>query len=187
MIRSVRILYSLAVLLGALALSGCAKTGYEQTEKLVTLQISVKANGITKADQVKDEKLIGSVRIYAYRKDSGTQVGHYYRGVASTEPIYMDLSLPERGQHEVEFLIIANETSVRFPSDFAFTERVPRETLRQARFTSVEQDGGIPLYCEDSAVINVDEVHSNLNTLPGHEGHPVLVQKLDFTLSSSVL
>ena len=186
MIRSVRILYSLAVLLAAFVLSGCAKTGYEQTEKLVTLQISVKANGITKADQVKDEKLIGSVRIYAYRKDSGTQVGHYYRGVASTEPIYMDLALPERGQHEVEFLIIANETSVRLPSDFAFTERMPRETLRQARFTSVEQDGGIPLYCEDSAVINVDEVHSNLNTLPGHEGHPVLVQKLDFTLSSSI-
>ena len=159
MMRNFRILCSLAVLLAVFVLPGCAeKDGYEPMEKLVTLQISVKAKGMTKADQVKDEKTIGSVRIYAYRKDSGTQVGHYYRGVASTEPIYMDLALPERGQHEVEFFLIVNETSVRLPSDFTFTERMPREKLRHARFTSMEQDGYIPLYCEDSAIINVDEV-----------------------------
>ena len=124
MIRSVRILYSLAVLLAAFVLSGCAKSAYEQTEKLVTLQISLDAKGITKAESSDAEKSIGSVRIYAYRKDTGSQVGHYYRGQASAEPIYMDLALPERGQHDVEFLIIANETSVRFHSDFAFTEGV---------------------------------------------------------------
>ena len=186
MIRSVRILYSLAVLLAAFVLSGCAKSAYEQTEKLVTLQISLDAKGITKAESSDAEKSIGSVRIYAYRKDTGSQVGHYYRGQASAEPIYMDLALPERGQHDVEFVLIVNETSVRLPSDFAFAERMSKEKVMQARFTSVEQGGAIPFYCEDEASINVESVYENLSSLPGHEGHNVLVQKMDFTLSSSI-
>ena len=185
MIRSVRILYSLAVLLAAFVLSGCAKSAYEQTEKLVTLQISLDAKGITKAESSDPEKSIGSVRIYAYRKDTGSQVGHYYRSQAS-EPIYMDLALPERGQHDVEFVLIVNETSVRLPSDFAFAERMSKEKVMQVRFTSVEQGGAIPFYCEDEASINVESVYENLSSLPGHEGHNVLVQKMDFTLSSSI-
>ena len=186
MIRYFRIFCSVTVLLAAFVLSGCAKIGHEQTEKLVTLQISLKAKGITKAQLSDAEKSIGSVRIYAYRKDTGSQVGHYFRGIASTEPIYMDLALPERGQHDIEFVLIANETSVRLSSDFAFAERMSKEKVRQARFVAVEQGGGIPLYCEDEAAINVDNVYNNVNTLPGHEGHNVLVQKMEFTLSSSI-
>lgn len=187
MMKTFRIFYSLTVLLTAFVLSGCAeKESYEPLEKLVTLQISVETKETTKADKSVDEKTIGSVRIYAYRKDTGSQVGHYFRGMASTEPIYMDLALPERGLHDVEFFLIANETSVRLSSDFAFTERISKEQLMQARFVAIEQSGGIPLYCEDEATINVDNVYNNINTLPGHEGHEVLVQKLDFTLSSSI-
>lgn len=187
MIKTFRIFYSLTVLFAAFVLSGCAeKESYEPLEKLVTLQISLETKETTKADPSVDEKTIGSVRIYAYRKDTGSQVGHYFRGIASTEPIYMDLALPERGLHDVEFFLIANETSVRLSSDFAFTERMSKEQLMQARFVAVEQSGGIPLYCEDEAAINVDNVYNNINTLPGHEGHEVLVQKLDFTLSSSI-
>ena len=187
MIKTFRIFYSLTVLLTAFVLSGCAeKESYEPLEKLVTLQISLETKETTKADKSVDEKIIGSVRIYAYRKDTGSQVGHYFRGMASTEPIYMDLALPERGLHDVEFFLIANETSVRLSSDFAFTERMSKEQLTQARFVAIEQSGGIPLYCEDEATINVDNVYNNINTLPGHEGHEVLVQKLDFTLSSSI-
>lgn len=186
MIRYFRIFCSVTVLLAAFVLSGCAKIGHEQTEKLVTLQISLEAKGMTKSQPSDAERSIGSVRIYAYRKDTGSRVGHYYRGTASSEPIYMDLALPERGQYEVDFFIFVNETAVRLPEDFAFTENLSRDILRQARFTSVSQDGVIPLYCEDSATINVEDVYDNLSTLPGHEGHQVLVQKMEFTLSSSV-
>ena len=105
MIRSFRIFCSMTVLLAAFVLSGCAKIGHEQTEKLVTLQISLEAKGMTKSQPSDAERSIGSVRIYAYRNDTGSRVGHYYRGTASSEPIYMDLALPERGQYEVDFFI----------------------------------------------------------------------------------
>lgn len=187
MIKYFRIFYSLTMLLVAFVLGGCAeKNGQDMPEKLVTLQVSLKSKGITKAEMTGAEKSIGSVRIYAYRSDTGSQVGHYYRGTASDEPIYMDLALPERGQYEVEFYIIANETSVRLPDDFAFAERMPKDRLRQSRFTSVDQSGRIPMFCEESATINVDNVYQDVNTAPGHEGHNVLVQKLDLTLSASI-
>ncbi len=187
MIRSLRILCSLTVLVIALVMVSCAqKTSHDIPEKLVTLQVSLKAKGITKAEMTDAEKAIGSVRIYAYRKDTGTQVGHYYRGKESDEPIYMDLALPERGQYEVEFYIVVNETSVRLPDDFAFAERMSKDKLTLSRFTSVDQSGKIPMYCHEVVTIDVDNVSDNLNTLPGHDGHNVLVQKLDLTLSSSI-
>lgn len=188
MMKSLRIfLYSLAVLVAVSVLGACAeKSAYDLQEKLVTLQISLQTKGITKADKAELEKSIGSVRIYAYRKDTGSQVGHYFRSKASTEPIYMDLALPQRGQFEVEFLLIVNETSVRLPEDFVFTEKMSKENVSQCRLLSVDQSGMIPLYCEDSAIINVDKVYEDFNTVPGHEGHNVLIQTLDFSLSSSV-
>ena len=188
MIRSLRIfLYSMAMLLAASVLDGCAdKSAYELQEKLVTLQISLQTKEMTKAEKGELEKSITSVRIYAYRKDTGTQVGHYFRSKASTEPIYMDLALPQRGQFEVEFYLIVNEINVRLPEGFAFTEKMPKEIVRQSRLISVDQSGMIPLYCEDSAIIDVEKSYENLNTMPGHEGHNVLIQTLDFSLSSSV-
>ena len=135
MIRSLRIfLYSMAMLLAASVLDGCAdKSAYELQEKLVTLQISLQTKEMTKAEKGELEKSITSVRIYAYRKDTGTQVGHYFRSKASTEPIYMDLALPQRGQFEVEFYLIVNEINVRLPEGFAFTEKMPKEIVRQSR------------------------------------------------------
>lgn len=187
MIRSFRIFYSVTVLLAAFVLAGCVeKNSRDIPERLVTLKVSLKAMGITKAELTEAEKTMSSVRIYAYRKDSGSQVGHYYRGVSSDEPIYMDLALPEKGQYEVEFYVIVNELAVRLQDDFTFTERLSKEVLRRSRFTSVDQNGIIPLYGEGVATIDVQKVYKDLNTLPGHEGHNVLIQTIDLTISASV-
>lgn len=181
------ILFRMTVLLMAFVMVSCMeKDNHDPEERLVTLQVSLDVKTPVKAEPTDVEKIINSVRIYAYRADSGTQVGHYFRGVASTEPIYIDLSLPQRGQYDIDFYIIVNETSVRIPDDFVFTERLSADELSQAHFTSLDQSGTIPFYCQAKATINVDEVYEDYNEYPGHEGHIMLVQKLEFSISPSV-
>lgn len=187
MIRVFHIFSHVAVLIMAFVMVSCVeKDSHELSEKLVSLQVSLDVEGITKAEPTEAEKTIGSVRIYAYRADTGRQVGHYYRGSASTDPIFIDLALPERGQYEVEFYVIVNETAVRLPDDFAFTERLSRDMLKLSRFISMDQSGMIPLCCQGKATIDVENVYEDINVAPGHEGHSILVQKLEFFLYSSV-
>lgn len=186
MMRSLHIFYRLAVLFAAFVLAGCMeKSHHDLAERLVTLQVSLDVKA-TKADPEDAEKTINSIRIYAYRSDTGGIVGHYYRGNASSEPIYMDLALPERGQYEVEFYVLVNEVSVRMSEDFHFTERLTKEQLKQVSFTSVDQSGAIPLYGVNTVTIDVDNVSEGLNTAPGHEDHYLLIQKVSLTLSSVI-
>ena len=187
MMKLLHIFCRVVVLFTAFALIGCVEKGLEdQSETFVTLQVSLEADEMTKTSPTDAEKTISSVRIYAYRKDTGTQVGYYYRGVPSTDPIFMDLALPQRGVYDVEFFVIANETSVRIHEDFVFSEKMTREQLRTARFTSVDQTGLIPLNCIGEAAINVENVYEDVNTDPGHEGHNILIQKLEFSLVPSI-
>ena len=179
--------YRLAVLFVALALGGCLEKAQDEVpEKLVTLQVLLNSDKIVKSAPTETEKIINSVRIYAYRKDTGSQIGHYYRGTSSGDPILIDLALPQKGKYDVEFVVFANETSVRLHEDFVFTGKMTREKLREARFTSIDQSGIIPLYCVEEAVINVESVYEKVNNDPGHEGHNVLVQKLEFSLLPSL-
>ena len=105
-------IYRLAVLFVALSLGSCLeKVQDEDPEKLVTLQVLLNSDKITRSVPTEPEKAINSVRIYAYRKDTGSQVGHYYRGRPSDEPIIIDLALPLRGEYEIEFYVIVNEIS----------------------------------------------------------------------------
>ena len=187
MVRFLHMIYRLAVLFVALALGSCLeKVQDEDPEKLVTLQVLLNSDKITRSVPTEAEKAINSVRIYAYRKDTGSQVGHYYRGRPSDEPIIIDLALPLRGEHEVEFYVIVNETSVKLHEDFVFAERMSREQIHQARFTSMDQSGSLPLYCKNDAVINVENTYDDLSSEPGHEGHDRLVQKLEFSLLPAV-
>ena len=136
MMKIFHILFRMTVLLMAFVMVSCMeKDNHDPEERLVTLQVSLDVKTPVKAESADVEKTINSIRIYAYRADSGTQVGHYFRGVASTEPIYIDLSLPQRGQYDIDFYIIVNETSVQIPDDFVFTERLSADELSQARFT----------------------------------------------------
>ena len=185
MMRVFHTLFRMTVLLAAFVMGACVEKEV-MPERLVTLQVSLDTDKATKSEVTDTENAINSVRIYAYRADTGSQVGHYYRGNASTEPIYMDIALPERGQYEVEFFVFANETSVILSTDVAFAERMTREQLRQVHFNSLHQLEATPLYGICREMINVDDISSDLNTVPGHEDHYILTQKVTLSLYHSL-
>lgn len=185
MIRAFHILCRVVVLLAAFALMGCVEKDV-MPERLVTLQVSLDTDKATKAEASDAQNEIHSVRIYAYRTDTGSQVGHYYRGNASTEPIYMDIALPEKGQYEVEFFVFVNETSVILSSGVAFDEKMTREQLKQIHFNSLHHFEASPLYGIHKEMINVDNVSSDPNTMSGHEGHYILTQKVTLSLYHSL-
>ena len=114
------VLCAVSAFFGALAmLVSCTKDDRTPQEQNVVVQINLDSDKVSKATPTEQENIIGSVRIYAYREDTGDFVGQYFRQAASSEPIFMDLALPVRGQYNVEFYIFVNETSVNF-SDGSF-------------------------------------------------------------------
>ena len=71
MIRILHILRFMAALFVAPAMLGsCSKETDHVEEQYVTVQIHLDSEA-TKAEITEQEKVIGSVRIYAYREDNG--------------------------------------------------------------------------------------------------------------------
>lgn len=164
--------------------TGCITEKFDTSKGLrsVMLQVNIETEEMTKSEPADAESVINSIRIYAYSSD-GRQVGHFYRASASSEPILMDLTLPERGTHNVKFYVFANEASMNFVDDFAFAEKMTEAQLSLARFHNVNPTYGFPMYCEsDPEPVNVDNVYSTPSDEPGHEGHFYLVQQVSFGL-----
>lgn len=185
MIKVRHIIPRLAALIAASVLLGsCSKEMDQDKEQLVTVQINLDEGNLTKAgeDPTVQEKVIGSVRIYAYRKDNGDFVGRYYREAASDQPIFMDLALPVRGQYEVLFYIFVNEISVNMSDGFVFPDRPAQDQLSAVRFQSIKPGFPLPMYCIQSETIDVSQMSDNLNTAPGHEDHYFLTKKVTFQL-----
>lgn len=178
------VLCAVSAFFGALAmLVSCAKDDRTPQEQNVVVQINLDSDKVSKATPTEQENIIGSVRIYAYREDTGEFVGQYFRQAASSEPIFMDLALPVRGQYNVEFYIFVNETSVNFSDGSFFPERPAREQLSSIRFQSLKADSPSPMYCVQSETIDVDRISSDFNTANGHEDHYFLLQKVTFQLN----
>lgn len=164
--------------------TGCITEKFDTSEGLrsVMLQVNIAAGDMTKAQPTDIESAINSIRIYAYTMD-GRQAGYFYRANASSEPIIMDLTLPDSGTHNVKFYVFANEASMNFMEDFVFAEGLTQAQLSLARFHNVNSTYGIPMYCESAPEpINVDDVSSIANGEPGHEGHFYLNQQVTFNL-----
>mgnify|MGYP003288107352 CR=1 FL=1 len=172
----------IAAFLAVLA-TGCITDKFDTSNGLqsVMLQVNISAGEMTKAEPSPAESAINSVRIYAYRTD-GTQAGHFYRAAVSDEPIIMDLTLPETGTHYVKFYVFVNEASMLFMDNFTFKEEMTQAQLSAARFHNVNPSYGFPMYCEQTEVINVDNVSQTANNTEGHEGHFYLVQQVSFGL-----
>lgn len=177
------ILKAALALLFIVSAAGCITEKFDTSDGLqsVMLQVNVAAGEMTKSDPTDAESVINSVRIYAFRAD-GTQAGHFYRASASAEPIIMDLILPENGTHPVDFYVFANEASMNFHEGFAFAETMTKEQLSKAKFHTVSPQYGIPMYCVQKESINVDDVSSSASPAPGHEGHFLLRDPVDFGL-----
>lgn len=173
---------ALAVVLTVLA-TGCITDKFDTSKDLrsVMLQVKIATGEMTKAAPTGAESAINSVRIYAYRAD-GLQAGHFYRPDASTDPIVMDLTLPETGTHNVKFYVIANEASMDFMDDFRFEEDMTQAQLMAAKFHNVIPSNGFPMYCEQTEDINVESVTQTPNTLENHKGHFYLTKEVTFSL-----
>lgn len=169
--------------IAAVFATGCITDKFDTSNGLqsVMLQINIETGEMTKATPTAQESVINSVRIYAYRTD-GTQVGHFYRPSASTEPIIMDLTLPETGIYDVDFYVFANEESMGFMDDFAFAEEMSISQLTAAKIHNVAPSKGFPMYRVQKESINVDNVSDEANDAIGHEGHFYLTQKVTFKL-----
>ena len=182
MIRILHILRFMAALFVASAMLGsCSKETDHVEEQYVTVQINLDSEA-TKAEITEQEKVIGSVRIYAYREDNGDFVGRYFRESASNEPIFIDLALPVRGEYDVLFYIFVNETSVNMSDGFTFPDRPSQKQLASARFQFLKSDAPMPMYCVKSESIDVSQISDELNTAPGHEDHFFLKKKVTFKL-----
>ena len=147
----------------------------------VMLQVNIETGEMTKADPTASESAINSVRIYAFRSD-GTQAGHFYRATASDDPIVMDLTLPLKGVHDVEFHVFVNEGSMGFMDGFAFTEKMTQAQLSAAKMHNVIQTEGFPMYCVQTEAVNVENISQYVDSSYDHRYHDYLAQQVNFRL-----
>lgn len=174
--------------LAAVMATGCIFEKENMPEDLqsVMIKINLRADGMTKADAELEptaESAINSVRIYAYY--NGNLSGHFYRASASTDPIVMDLRLPETGTHDVDFYVIANEAAMTMVSGSpSLTETTTASEIDAISFdglTSADTNG-LPMSYKATVAVNVDQV-ADENTLEGHQTHHYLLQTLNATLT----
>ena len=182
------IITSVAMLLVAvLTAAGCLqKEDLSTGMQTVMIELSVSAEGMTKAQPTEAENLINSLHIYAFCGER--QAGYASRGViAHGEPFYMDLELPETGTHDVEFYVIANETQMAYENDaVTLTGDMTKSQLESLKYTGLISGNALPMYCKKTEEINVSQITESANNQEGHQGHLVLTKKVDFELSRSL-
>ena len=181
----------------------------EYRNVLVQLGISTDPMTQTKADAAQigkqtptpDEKLVSSLRVYAYI--GGALCGYLedLDGVSEGEALLMDLRLPTSGNVTVDFVAIANEEKMSGTGDqisvsvkrndqgtLTFSENIGMDEFNKIVYTLADQDFakvGIPMYATGSKTINTNKVEKQ-NDAQGHEGHFILKDILNITLTRSL-
>ncbi len=177
------ILKAVLVVFTAVLAAACTTEKFDTSTGLqsVMLQVNIEAGEMTKATPTDAESAINSVRIYAFRTD-GSQAGHFYRAAASDDPIVMDLTLPMRGVHDVEFHVFVNEGSMSFADNFTFTEKMTQAQLNAAKFHNVNPTSGFPMYCVQKEAVNVENLSQSGTPSYDHRDHDYLAQQVTFKL-----
>ena len=162
------------------------KEGHSDQMQGVMIQMSVSSGELTKAEPTVSEETINSLRVYAFYGDR--LAGYASRQKTSLdEPFYMDLQLPESGNHDVEFYLIANEAEMAYENGLVqFSENMTKSQLEAVKYTGLKHNQVLPMYCKQTETINVDAVSPQANTQSGHQGHVILSQKITFSLSRSL-
>ena len=181
----------------------------EYRNVLVQLGISTDPMTQTKADAAQignqtptpDEKLVSSLRVYAYI--GGALCGYLedLDGVSEGEALLMDLRLPTSGNVTVDFVAIANEEKMSGTGDqisvsvernpqgtLTFSKNIGMDEFKKIVYTLADQDFakvGIPMYATGSKTINTNKVEKQ-NDAQGHEGHFLLKDILNITLTRSL-
>lgn len=165
------------------------KEGPPVQKQNVMVEMNVTVGAMTKAvyeDATSAEKVINTLRVYAFYGER--LAGHATRNATSLgEPFYMDLELPATGTHNVDFYLIANEGEMSYENGTVqLSENMTRSQLEQIKFTGLKHRTTIPMYCKQTAAVNVDNVNPAANTAEGHEGHIYLDESLTFELNRSL-
>lgn len=167
----------------AISAIGCINEKDALSGDLQSVAVGVRLSTapMTKAlDPTEAESVINEARIYAYL--GSRQVGHFYsESVSSNQPVTIDLTLPYNGIYDVEFYVIANESSMSGLADLQTS--MTRSDLSALQFNNILMQEGCPMYCIETVAINVNNVLEQPSNLPGHVGHEVLADKVTLTLS----
>ena len=193
--------YIALLALAAATVAGCTKTpAPDLGEELnVLLQMSVGTRAVTETDA---ESAIHTLRVYAFV--DGKAAGHFYtpdyaalEDAASTasgtaKHFLMDIKMYSLGTRDVDFYVIANEEAmVTAGSAVRLDENTTETELKGFTFTSLNLGNGmalgLPMCCKKTETIDfASDDENNPQTVPGHEGHTLLAQKLSFELERPV-
>lgn len=199
--------YIALLVLAAATVAGCTKApAPDLGEELnVLLQMSVGTKAVTETDGTPSdgESAIHTLRVYAFV--DGEPAGHFYTsdyaaledaaGTASgaAKHFLMDIKMYSLGSRNVDFYVIANEEAMvtAGSAPAGFDENTTEAELKSFTFTSLNlRNGmalGLPMCCKRKETINfAEDDPNNPQTDPGHEGHILLKQKLNFELERPV-
>lgn len=199
--------YIALLVLAAATLAGCTKApAPDLGEELnVLLQMSVGTKAVIETDGTPTdaESAIHTLRVYAFV--DGQAAGHFYtsdyatlEGAAGTasgaaKHFLMDIKMYSLGSRDVDFYVIANEDAMvtAGPAPAGFDENTTEAELNRFTFTSLNLVNGmalgLPMCCKKTETIDfADDDSNNPQTVPGHEGHTLLAQKLSFELERPV-
>ena len=198
--------YIALLALAAATVAGCTKApAPDLGEELdVLLQMSVGTKAVTETDGTPTaaESAIHTLRVYAFV--DGKAAGHFYTpdyaaledaaGTASgtTKHFLMDIKMYSLGTRDVDFYVIANEEAmVTAGSAVRLDENTTETELKGFTFTSLNLGNGmafgLPMCCKKTETIDfATDDENNPQTVPGHEGHTLLAQKLSFELERPV-
>lgn len=198
--------YIALLVLAAATLAGCTKApAPDLGEELnVLLQMSVGTKAVTETDGTPTaaESAIHTLRVYAFV--DGQAAGHFYTsdyatledaaGTASgtAKHFLMDIKMYSLGTKDVDFYVVANEGAMYTAGSAArLDENTTEAELKGFTFTSLNLGNGmalgLPMCCKKTETIDfADDDSNNPQTIPGHEGHTLLAQKLSFELERPV-
>lgn len=192
--------------MAAATVAGCSKAPVPDLgEELdVLLQMSVGTKAVTETDGTPTaaESAIHTLRVYAFVDEKAA--GHFYTpdyaaledaaGTASgtVKHFLMDIKMYSLGTKDVDFYVVANEGAMYTAGSAArLDENTTEAELKGFTFTSLNLDNGmalgLPMCCKKRETIDfARDDESNPQTVPGHEGHTLLAQKLSFELERPV-
>ena len=172
------------------ALAGCAKgEGPVSGEEInVAVQVNVDARAVESTDGTPSaaEAELHSLRVYAFIGDE--LVGYYFNDAEVADSFLMEMAVRSLSMQTVDFYVIANEAAMVKPgSSENLTEDTPRSVLDSYTFTALDTANCLPMFYRDRVEIDVaTDADDNPQTLPGHAGHTLLKQELDFPLRRPV-
>lgn len=177
-----------SLLLAMITSAGCLeKEDMAAAMQNVMIELSVSAEPRTKADPTSSESVINSLRIYAFQGERLAGYAARMNDVSEATSIYMDLELPASGQHRVDFYVIANEAQMAYENGVVvLSENMTRAQLEAVKFTGLNSPYALPMYGQQSEVLDVDRIRALANEEAGHEGHLMLVDPVNIQLKRSL-